>query len=192
MFEQARIRLNKWFLKRAHRKRKIIRSSIGLNEARKIGLLVNATDEAHLKAALALADRLKKQNKEVELLVFAGKTKSVDSPAAYPVFGIKELDWAFRPKADHVADFMARSFDLLFYFSQKSEPVLDYIMALSAARFRVGPYVEAHQVCDLMVVPDKADARAFADLMMYYLERLNPSQGPERKKQLEPTKSLAS
>jgi len=192
MFEQSRIRLNKWFLKRALQKHKTLRSSISLDEARTIGLLVCATDESNLKAALALAERLKKQKKEVEVLAFTGKAKSAETPSGYQTFGVKDLDWAFRPKAGVVTDFMARPFDLLFYFSHKSEPVLDYIMTLSAARFRVGPYVKTTEVCDLMVIPNKSDAKVFSDLMLFYLEKLNPGQSPANTNKKEPNKALAS
>lgn len=191
MFEHSRIRLNKWFLKRQLQKRKLLRSSISLAEARSIGILVNATTDDQLQAALSLADRLKKQKKKVEVLAFTGKAKPSDSSSKYQVFGTKELDWAFRPKADAVKAFMEQPFDILFYHSHKGEPVLDYIMALSRARFRVGPYSDSSSVCDLMVVPQKADARAFADLMLFYLEKLNPKQ-PSLNHGTAPANAIAS
>lgn len=193
MFEQSRIRLNKWLLSKRLQKQNILRSSVSLEEAQKVGLLVNAVDDMQLKAALELADRLKKQKKKVEVLVFTGKSNSAELaelPQAYQVFGFKDLDWALRPKDGPVSAFMAQPFDLLFYFSQKSEPVLDYIMALSAARFRIGPFNESAAVCDLMVVPERADANAFASLMLFYLEKLNPRHSPEQ--QTMPTQTVAS
>lgn len=192
MFEQARIRLNKWFLKKQLQEHRITRSSISLTESRTIGILVNGADEAQLRAALELADKLKKQKKEVEILAYTGEAKAVESSTEYQTFGKKELDWALRTKTELLSNFIARPFDLLFYFSVKSIPVLDYIMALSAARFRVGPYAESTAICDLMVVPDKADPRAFADLMIYYLEKLNPGQQIKTSQKLESTTAVAS
>lgn len=171
----------------------MLRSSISLEEAQSIGILVNAICSDHLQAALSLADRLKKIKKKVEVLVYTGRSKSAESSSNFQVFGAKDLDWALRPTSEDVKAFMDRPFDILFYFSHKGNAVLDYIVALSSAKFRVGPYTENNVVCDLMVVPEKADARAFADLMLFYLERLNPKQLPAKPTlTTEPSNAIAS
>lgn len=176
MLRQTQTFLLNWFLKKELAKTVVHRRSVSLGEARFIGILTDANQPGTFLAARNLADRLKSENKRVEMLAFQRKVpKEATSNARDEwVFSRKDLDFALRPQKGSAVAFMKKPFDLLFYCAVNPVPELDYLASLSKAGFRVGPFSQTAGASDLMIVPDRVDAQTFAGLMIAYLEQLNP------------------
>ncbi len=178
MIEQTRQRLNRWFLAKEMKKTRLKRNSIALASARTALILTDATIPNALQAALQLRNQLVEAGKQVEVVLFNDKPSSVEPPPNVHHISRKDLDWALRPKSDIRQSLLDRPFDLLFYLVDKPRPELDFMVATSKARFRIGPYVGVPGVCELMIVPDTSDLPKFSSLMLFYLEKLNPKNQP--------------
>lgn len=187
MIEQIRQRFNRWFLNKELGKISGRRSSIPLQSAASALILTENRRPEALQAATYLKNRLVKMGKQVTVAVFDNKQGAGHESADIHFFTHKDLDWALRPASASLKSILDQPFDLLFYLVDKPCTELDYLVAVSHARFRIGPYIAANGVCELMIVPDSADLKKFADLMMFYLEKLNPpSKSAQSKSPDEP------
>ena len=172
-----RIRFHHRFLKKQLPAHPVRRSSVFIENARSIGLLFDATDPADRQLVLRFAEKLKSQGKQVRMLGFFD-AKLTNSDFPFQHFDKKQLDWAYRPKSAEVLDFPGQSFDLLINLSQRAVLPLNYLAALSKARFRIGPYTHNTACYDLMIEHDeKKGLETFLSQVLHYLKKMQPEQG---------------
>ncbi|TAK41492.1 MAG: hypothetical protein EPO28_08545 [Saprospiraceae bacterium] len=71
---------------------------------------------------------------------------------------------------------MEKPFDLLLIFSQKEIVAVEYIAAMSQARFRVGRASEKTYCYDLMIdAPKEGGLQAFINQVVFYLKKMKPT-----------------
>jgi hypothetical protein len=86
----------------------------------------------------------------------------------------KDLDWFGLPKSTTVDQFIETEFDLLLNLALKQNFVLDYITALSRAKFKVGWSKGKNNYFDLNInISRKQDALYLAKQQIFYLGELN-------------------
>jgi hypothetical protein len=86
----------------------------------------------------------------------------------------KDLNWMGLPKPGPVDDFIKTEFDVLFNIALEQNLVLDYITALSHARFKAGTSVSQRNFFDLNInIGNKQDALYLAEQQIFYLRQLN-------------------
>lgn len=86
----------------------------------------------------------------------------------------KSLNWMGLPKPGPVDDFINTEFDVLFNIALEQNLVLDYITALSRARFKTGWSAEKRNFFDLNInIGNKQDALYLAEQQIFYLRQLN-------------------
>ncbi len=86
----------------------------------------------------------------------------------------KDLNWMKLPKPGPVDDFIKTEFDVLFNISLEQNRVLDYITALSRAKFKTGWSPEKRNFFDLNInIGEKQDALYLAEQQIFYLRQLN-------------------
>ena len=172
--EEIRTRLHHSFLKRELPPHPVKRSSMYLDNASSVGILFDGTEPEDRKLVLDFAEKLKKAGKKVKLLAFFdNKLKSADFTFLH--FNRLQLDFALRPKTRDVTEFIGQEFDLLLNLSNRSILPLDYIAALSRAKFRVGPFTEKTFCYDLMMDQSgKKDLGAFLQQVIFYMKKMRP------------------
>jgi hypothetical protein len=113
------------------------RNPVSLERAKTVGILFNAEDIPSNDSIVAFAQKLKSLQKEVQLLGYIPKR---DFGFNYPFQFISDKDrnWYGKPKGDTTRYFMQNSFDLLINFCADECLPLEYISAVSPAKFRVG------------------------------------------------------
>jgi hypothetical protein len=86
----------------------------------------------------------------------------------------KDLNWLGLPKPGPVDDFIETKFDVLFNIALEQNLVLDYITALSQAKFKTGWSPEKCNFFDLNInIGNKQDALYLAEQQIFYLRQLN-------------------
>jgi hypothetical protein len=86
----------------------------------------------------------------------------------------KDLNWLGLPKPGPVDDFIKMEFDVLFNIALEQNRVLDYITALSHAKFKIGWSSQKSSFFDLNInISGKQDALYLAQQQIYYLAQLN-------------------
>ena len=87
---------------------------------------------------------------------------------------MKDLDFWGLPKKDKVDEFINIRFEVLFNIALEDNLVLDYITALSQARFKVGSTQIINNYFDLNInIGENQDAVYLAKQQIFYLAQLN-------------------
>ncbi len=85
-----------------------------------------------------------------------------------------DLTWLGFPKPEKIEDFTSIKFDILLNLGLKQNLVLDTIMLLSKAKFKVGCSFNENNFFDLNInIGEKQDAMYLAKQQIFYLAQLN-------------------
>ncbi|MBW6534891.1 MAG: hypothetical protein K0B11_07780 [Mariniphaga sp.] len=86
----------------------------------------------------------------------------------------KDTNWLGFPKKGIVEDFLNTEFDLLLNIALEQNLLLDYLTALSKARFKVGWSPKENNFYDLNInIKGKQDAMYLASQQILYIRQLN-------------------
>lgn len=89
----------------------------------------------------------------------------------------KDLNWIGLPKTTIIDGFINTEFDLLLNLALDQNLVLDYITALSRAKFKVGCSKEKTNYFDLNInISSKQDALYLAKQQIFYIGELNKTK----------------
>ncbi len=87
---------------------------------------------------------------------------------------VKDIDFWGLPKKEKVDEFTNIRFEVLFNIAMEDNLVLDYITALSQARFKVGSSQNEKNYFDLNVnIGENQDSMYIAKQQIFYLAQLN-------------------
>lgn len=87
---------------------------------------------------------------------------------------VKDLDFWGLPKKEKVDDFVNIRFELLLNIALEDNLVLDYLTALSQAKFKVGSSQKADNYFDLNInIDENRDPMYLAKQQIFYLAQLN-------------------
>ena len=87
---------------------------------------------------------------------------------------VKDLDFWGLPKKEKVEEFTNIRFEILLNIAFENNLVLDYITALSQARFKVGGSPDENNYFDLNInIDENRDAMYLAKQQIFYLSQLN-------------------
>jgi len=87
---------------------------------------------------------------------------------------VKDLDFWGLPKKEKVEEFTNIRFEVLFNIAFENNLVLDYITALSQARFKVGSSPDNRNYFDLNInIDENRDSMYLAKQQIFYLAQLN-------------------
>lgn len=131
------------------------REAVGFDEARKIGVLYDATRDEDYEAIKNYIKTVRKEQKEIFALGFVDRKELPKNQ--YAQYGIdfftrKNLSWSMIPGNLAVSNFIHEPYDIVINLAENSCFPLRYIAALSHARFRVGRFDRRNTPCyDLML-----------------------------------------
>ncbi len=173
--KQIRRNLYGFLLKRKLAKVKTQREVINLEDANFIGMLYNAFDPENTIIVGRLADNLRREGKKVSLLGFVnGQNKDFGDEKEF--FNKKEVNWMQVPTSTKVNKFIKTDFDILINAWIGEELSLEYIAALSNAKYRVGQYRPEVTYCNEMMIqiPEKKELQYLIDQISHYLNVFTP------------------
>ncbi len=89
-------------------------------------------------------------------------------------FFSSDLNWWGIPKPEKVRDFIETDFDLLLCIARESNFYLEYILALSKAKFKIGSSLNEANPFDLNIkIEENRDTMYLAKQQIFYLAQLN-------------------
>ncbi len=146
---------------------------INWNDAKSIGIVYDSTNADNDTVIAGFAQRLREQNKVVEILGFVND-KKIDTKDGVTVFNKKNLTWTEVPDDERVEKFVAQKFDLLLGCFIGENLPLEFVTRISNARWRVGAYVENKTDCyDMMVnVSGKTELPYLIEQTTYFLNQI--------------------
>ncbi|MBN1158017.1 MAG: hypothetical protein JXA61_01440 [Bacteroidales bacterium] len=158
---EIKIRVGSFMLKKQLKKRKRNPVVCNLAEARKIGVIYNATELNSFEIIRDLAKRISEHDVEVSILGYVQSKNLIDQylyRKGFDFFHKGNLNWYHKPCSDITDKFMNEPFDILIDLSLENHYPIQYITALSPARFKAGRYTPEDNILDLMIDIEKEKA----------------------------------
>lgn len=124
---------------------------------------------------------LNKHNIETTLLGFVNHKRIPDIllfKKEISLISKKDLNFWFFPKDETTGKILNKQYDILIDFDIKGSFPLEYIVKLTNASFKIGPYNEQREHYDMMIHLDTENKINFyTDQLMHYLSRINIKAG---------------
>ena len=120
---------------------------VSFNDAKKIGLLYDATEDSDYETVKQYVKALRTDHKEVSALGYVDKkelSRNQFAQLGLDFFTRKDLRWTMIPDSLEVKNFIREPFDILINLNEGNCFPLNYITAMSKARFRIGRYNKNH------------------------------------------------
>lgn len=116
------------------------REIINLQEAKNIAIIFNATNIEDVITVTQFADSLKNMGKNVEMLGYENKKPKKDAQEQPHIFDKSNINWFEKPTGTKISTFKKQKPDILICAFEKECLPLEYLAAVSLAKFRVGKY----------------------------------------------------
>lgn len=149
----------------------------GVQNAKVIGILFDATDFDDYKRIKQFEKELHQQGKKVFLLGYEhSKTKNTQyiGDSLNGFINKKDFNWANTPTEPFIEEFINKTFDVLFIFSSGDYFPIHYVSLLSNAYFKVGCAGKNQHDFDLIMdMPSTAPIEEQMKQMWYYLQLIS-------------------
>ena len=151
--------------------------AVGFDEAKKIGILYDATDASNFEIVKAYVKNVRSRQKDILALGYVDRKELPSNQFAQyglDFFTRKHLNWQMIPQYTIVSNFMVEKFDILINLTSNSCFPLRYITALSHARFRVGPFDRKNMMCYDLMIDTKGEEgiKVFIEEVENYLRQI--------------------
>ena len=139
MFQELKKKVHRYVLKKELRFHKPERSITNIIDAKEVGVLFDATETDDTAIVNQFADSIRTQFRKVNMLGFYNHPISAMN-LNFPHFNKKQLNWYLEPQGYIVDDFIQKQFDVLVNAYTGENLPLEYISAMSNAKYRIGVY----------------------------------------------------
>jgi len=154
------------------------RTLINLENAYKIGLIYNASEETSYIKVSQFVKFLQNKGKKVKALGFV-KYKQIPHYCipmlSFDFCTSKNINWFNKPSSVFVRDFINEEFDIIIDLNLDNNLSGQYISGLSKAKFKVGIFSESNsKYYDLMIKLDnKRNLNDYIKELIHYLTIIN-------------------
>ncbi|MEM9417407.1 MAG: hypothetical protein AAF963_03590 [Bacteroidota bacterium] len=173
---RLKARLFKFYTKRLIKARQATYAHVGFDQAQSIGILYSGDSAQKQEVVQQLATQLKQQGKRVTMLRYVEDSKQVTNWST-PTVTRRDIRFGGEIAYSEAKIFVDTPFDYLYHVDWDGHSVLDYLLAKSKAKCRVGHYVAARAgLFEIMVsLAKQPDSRELTDLtaqMLHYTQLL--------------------
>lgn len=129
-----------------------------IEKAANIGILFDATNSTCFDIIRKFVKELENARRNVEVFGYVDDKKLIDHylyRKGFEFINRSHLNWYKKPINDSVDKFIKTKFDVLFYLSLDEIYPLQYVLALSKAKLKVGKYSTTQQFLDVMISIEK-------------------------------------
>lgn len=149
-----------YFFTREIQKVKRIRSSVSFKKAHTVGILYDATEERDYEIVKAYVKKIRDEWKK-DVLALGFYNGQQLPPMRFSKLGMdfftkKSVNWHYKPRHPMVNKFINLGFDILIDLSINKNLTLQYIFALTHAKFKIGRYDKKQAaIYDFMIKADE-------------------------------------
>jgi len=155
--------------KRLRRKRKVC----NFKYAKSAGIIFHCDNSQMFEAVHNFVKQCTDQGKEVYAIGYVPEKKVPDNyllRKSLRFFSLEDLNWYKKPTPSFVEDFINTQFDLLIDLSMSYSFPVEYIRALSIARFKTGKQFEENDHLDMsIVIKENRDIDYLVQHIVHYL-----------------------
>jgi len=152
--EKIKQKFANYVLNRRIRRQKRNIQACNIQDSKSIGLLFNATHTISYEIIKDLVKQLSTPKNKIMVLGYVEGKHMIDHylyRKGFEFFTKNQLNWYQKPISSAVDDFISQPFDILINLSLERIYPIQYIVALSKARFKAGIYTEDENVLDFMI-----------------------------------------
>ena len=182
--DNIRQSIGSYFFRRDVSNVKRNRFVMNLADAKTIGIIYDASEEDKYSVVSDFVRYFQDNQKIVKALGFVNYNRLPHycfPKLSYDYFTRRDLNWYFKPNSARVKDFMNEEFDIVIDLCMHDCFPLNYVSALSKAKFKVGRYGEKHsEIYDFML--NMSAGITMQDYMkeaIHYLGIINKNQESE-------------
>jgi hypothetical protein len=162
---------------REYRVAKRTSHSVTFDEAKKIGILYDATSDKNYEIVKQFVKEIRAQQKDVLALGYVDKNELPNMRFAklgLDFFTRKAVNWKMKPQHASVSNFINHDFDILINLHTEKCFPLKYISAMTKARFKIGKYDQKNfPFCDMMIeAKENIGLKDFIEQVTHYLKLL--------------------
>lgn len=152
---------------------KVNRQVINYNDVKTVGLIYDSTNPANDVVVGKFVERLNGDGKTVEILGFVND-KKIESKPGLNIFNKKEVSWTNVPQSEKALTFAKGKYDLFIGCFIGENLPLEYLAAVSEARWRMGAYTEKKtELYDMMInTGERNDIDYFLNQTIYFLKQI--------------------
>ena len=175
---KLKLKIASFVLNRKSKKSARKKQISNLNNATNIGIISNNQDEKSNDIIKEFVDFLSQKNIQVYVIEFINKKIKNDNylkKKGFNFFSLKDINWYYKPKSVIVDEFINNDFDILIDLSLNNNCFpIQYINAMSKAKFKVGKFYEAPNYYDFMINIDaNNNLKFFIEQIKHYLTIIN-------------------
>jgi hypothetical protein len=153
---------------------------INLADAGTVGIVFHQTDDKNFTAIQDFLKSLSAEGKQISAIGYIDSQKIPDFyllRKGFNFFCTEDLNWFFHPEPAFVNDFIEREFDILINLSIDNVFPVEYIYALSKAKFKTGKFRNGSTYADLAIdIKDNRDVSYLIQHITHYLRIINKKQ----------------
>jgi hypothetical protein len=174
MFNQIRLKSGFHKLKQEIKKLSRKNHSVSWSHAKNIGILLIIHNQKELLEVEKLAEDLRNENKNVNLLVYrTDRTLVKPQNTNIQFLSDEDIEWNYIPKKEKIINFVNHEFDMLINLCTEICFPLIYITALSKSLFKVGAYnPKQTAIFDFMIATEQHSLSGFSSELKYYLNKI--------------------
>jgi len=152
--EEIRAKIGSFMLNRKTAELKRFTAFCKLSDAKRIGILYDATLPSSYSIIKDFADELMPGREKIVVLGYVNDKRVNDNylyRQGFDFFTKADLNWFYKPVTEITDYFINEPFDILFNLCLKDYYPVKYITALSAAKFKTGRFSPSDKNLDLMI-----------------------------------------
>lgn len=180
--KKLRNQVANYFFVREIQKVKRVKGSVSFKNARTIGILYDATEERNYEVVKSYVKKLRDECKK-DVLALGFYNGPVLPAMRFSKLGMdfftkKNINWHYKPSHPMVNKFINVGFDILINLNVSKSFPLQYIFALTHAKFKIGRYEKKHaSIYDFMIkTDDKISLINLIELVNQYLNHIADEQ----------------
>lgn len=175
---KLKLKIASFVLNRKSKKSVRKKQFINLDNAKNIGIISNNQNEKSNDVIKEFVNFLSQKNIQVYVVEFINKKIKNDNylkKKGFNFFSLKDINWYYKPKSIIVDEFINNDFDILIDLSLNNNCFpIQYINALSKAKFKVGKFYESPNYYDFMInIDTNNDLKFFIEQIKHYLTMIN-------------------
>ena len=149
------------------------RKMMNIDNATKVGIIFNATKTNDVITVTQFSDKLRNLGKEVFILGY--QDRKLKEELDERLFDKNSINWFGKPTDNKIDGFQKIDLDILICAFEEECLPLEYIVATSKAKFRVGAFVKAKTNYYELMINIKRDQKLIYLLkqMLHFLKVIN-------------------
>ena len=185
MFKNIRLKIGTYFLKKQLEVIVRERQAFNLDNAQSFGILYEAVDQESFETINNFVEVLKRAGKYVQVLGYVPAKRFEQDyflKLDFHLYKYSDVNWSYIPSKQCVTDFIQRDYDVLIDLSLNEHFPLQYVAALSRAKFKIGKdSVQNQKIHDMLITITEPNfnLKEFIRIIRHYMSMINNTQNQE-------------